>query len=629
MYERYFGLREAPFNNTPNPRFFFATPEHEEALACLEYVVREAKGFAVLTGDAGTGKTLVSRLLISRLGSRASVATLHQGCSSPRELLEHLCAELGLDVESSAGRGAMLKGLRDHLVSEYAANRSVVVIVDEAQSLPIECFEQIRLVGNLDAENAKLLQVVLLGQPALHATLRSSQLRQLRQRIFRGFNLGPLSTEQTSAYIRHRLRIAGATRDDIFTDDAAERIYRFTGGLPRMINTACDNALLDAYSTDRLTIDADFMGEALERIELPVISTGSADTCTESRAERTGEVRRGVGRPARSARRDAEAARSHADWRSAPAAPPVAPANMNVESARLLAQLASRIEHIELRAGQLADIESRLTTLVRSAQTPIRSQPRRIVRMTPPPAPVVAASQENRRSLLKMASIVQGVVRHMRSLSKQIHDAKEAPPSRVIETHAPERAARRAPVGARCRGRVSPSLGLSVIAKGVGWTSSPQGDGRRSRAEPESPLPKAPCVAPPARGGVPEPDLHRDVEADLQNACRERSPAATEPLPRGARASSRDARAHAPRDDAERDPLDVLASAERLRRDVEALLPLAEPFLTAPGRLPDAGDSLVPSPSATPRDSRTPSSEAGDASLLGSLNSMIDLMQPA
>lgn len=419
MYESHFGLREAPFNNTPNPRFFFSTPEHEEAFAGLLYVVRESRGFAVLTGDAGTGKTLVSRLLISRLGSTASVATLHQGCSTPRELLEHLCAELGLDVDASAGRGAMLKALRDYLVSEYAANRSVVVIVDEAHSLGADCFEQIRLVGNLDAEDAKLMQVLLLGQPSLQKTLRSAGLRQLRQRIFRSFNLGPLTPEQTTAYIRHRLRVAGAAREDVISDAAAELIYRFSGGLPRMINTACDNALLDAYATGRPVIDADFMQEVLNGLGLLYVGCGDSTEPSVSAVTRPIRDFRKSYRKRHEPVPNVFGIGSGAETYLSPMSEGHEPDD---EPIRILSDLASRIGRVELHTERLCGIEARLRSLLPMTTDAVLTPPRRS--MSSPP--VGGAFRPDRRSLQHMASIVQDVVDQMRRLSKQIRNRRKA-----------------------------------------------------------------------------------------------------------------------------------------------------------------------------------------------------------
>jgi type II secretory pathway predicted ATPase ExeA len=266
MYAGYFGLRELPFNNTPDPRFFFPTPDHEEALASLVYAVKGRKGFVLLTGEVGAGKTLVSRLMLRKLGAGITFANISHGVAGARDLMESVCAELELKTPERATLTQLTRVLHDFLLARFAQNIPVVLVLDEAQNLPIGAFEQLRMIGNLEADDAKLLQIAIVGQPELQGMFASPALRQLRQRIFRSFHLPALDRGATAAYIAHRLRVAGGDGRNVFTDDAVDRIYDVAHGLPRIINTTCDNALLSAYSVDRADIDGPFIDSVCEHM---------------------------------------------------------------------------------------------------------------------------------------------------------------------------------------------------------------------------------------------------------------------------------------------------------------------------------------------------------------------------
>ena len=259
MYAEFFGLRELPFNNTPDPRFFYATPDHEEALASLIYAVNELKGFVLLTGEVGAGKTLVARMMLRRFGNQIAFANINHALGSARELLESVCTEFDLPFDQGTSSAHLVRLLHDFLLSQFAANTPVVLVLDEAQNLPVDAFEQLRMIGNLEADDAKLLQVVIVGQPELKRMFLADNLRQLRQRIFRSFHLPRLDRELTEGYIKHRLTIGGARELDIFDEDALDRIHEFSQGLPRLINALCDNAMLSAYSSDRHYIDEEFI----------------------------------------------------------------------------------------------------------------------------------------------------------------------------------------------------------------------------------------------------------------------------------------------------------------------------------------------------------------------------------
>lgn len=290
MYAEFFGLRELPFNNTPDPRFFCSTPDHEEALASLTYAVGELKGFVLLTGEAGVGKTLVSRLMLGHFGRRVVSAEICGGTLSAGRLLASICLEFGLDVEPDDSPVRIRGCLQEFLVEQFGRNRPVVLILDEAQDLPSDAFEELRLVGNVEARNAKLMQVVIIGQPVLRRRFATRELKQLRHRLFRAFHLPALSRELTEEYIRHRLMVAGAEGQTLFDLGAIDRIYDLSRGVPRMINTVCDNAMLSAFSSEtrridaalvdsvaRVTIQADRDDEALGQSGCNLGEVGNAD----------------------------------------------------------------------------------------------------------------------------------------------------------------------------------------------------------------------------------------------------------------------------------------------------------------------------------------------------------------
>lgn len=266
MYAKFFGLRELPFNNTPDPRFFYATTDHEEALASLLYAVQERKGFVLLTGEVGVGKTLVSRMMLRQFGTRITFANIHHAVQGAADLVESLCTEFELPVETDASHSKRVRALHDFLLAQFGKDNPVVLVLDEAQALPAEAFEQLRMIGNLEADDAKLLQTVILGQPELQRRFALPEFRQLRQRIFRVFHLPALSRKVTEEYIRHRLAVAGGPDLDVFDDAAIDMVYEYSQGLPRLINTICDNAMLSAYSADRRRIDRPFVESIIEQL---------------------------------------------------------------------------------------------------------------------------------------------------------------------------------------------------------------------------------------------------------------------------------------------------------------------------------------------------------------------------
>jgi len=252
MYLSFFGLNEKPFAITPDPRYLYLSERHAEALAHLLYGINEAGGFVQLTGEVGTGKTTIVRSLLAQTPKNAEIALILNPKMTAPEFLLTICEELGIGVPDAATES--LKDLVDilsgYLLRAHAGGRRVVVVVDEAQNLAPTVLEQVRLLTNLETNTRKLLQIILIGQPELRELLARNELRQLAQRITGRYHLNPLTPAETSAYVRHRLRVAGATTD-IFSPGALAEVHRLATGVPRVINVVCDRALLGAYSMDR------------------------------------------------------------------------------------------------------------------------------------------------------------------------------------------------------------------------------------------------------------------------------------------------------------------------------------------------------------------------------------------
>jgi general secretion pathway protein A len=257
MYTSFFGLSEKPFAITPDPRYLYLSERHAEALAHLLYGITEAGGFIQLTGEVGTGKTTVVRTLLSRVPHHADVAVILNPRVSAVEFLQTICEELGLEIAEGDRDSVkqMIDALNRRLLGAHADGRRIIVLVDEAQNLTIDVLEQVRLLTNLETPTQKLLQIILIGQPELRELLDRTDLRQLAQRITGRYHLKPLSREETHGYVRHRLRVAGA-QEAIFTSAALNEVHRLSGGIPRIINVACDRALLGAYTQETRRINA-------------------------------------------------------------------------------------------------------------------------------------------------------------------------------------------------------------------------------------------------------------------------------------------------------------------------------------------------------------------------------------
>ncbi|HKB70536.1 MAG TPA: AAA family ATPase [Thermoanaerobaculia bacterium] len=253
IYNDYYGFREAPFNITPDPRFLFFSDRHREAFNHVLFGIRERKGFIQLTGEVGAGKTTVCRAILEELGPRYRTALILNPCMTATQLLRAVLTELGLPRR--ADRTASLETLNRFLLEQVAGQRDVVLIIDEAQDLDLDLLEQVRLLSNLETDQRKLLQIVLIGQPELRDTLDARALRQLRQRITVRYHLTPLDRGETERYIEHRMIVAGCDRAPTFTPWAIRKIHGYSRGVPRLINAAVDKTLLAGFvaATDRLT----------------------------------------------------------------------------------------------------------------------------------------------------------------------------------------------------------------------------------------------------------------------------------------------------------------------------------------------------------------------------------------
>lgn len=260
MYERYFGLAEAPFSIAPDPRYLYLSQRHQEALAHLLYGVNSGGGFVLLTGEVGAGKTTVCRCLLEQIPDTCDVAYVFNPQLTVGELLQTICTEFGIAIPADTKRAkTYIDAINHHLLDAHARGRHTVLIIDEAQHLSVAVLEQLRLLTNLETSQRKLLQIILLGQPELATKLARPELRQLAQRIVARYHLKPLEKNEVAAYVRHRLDVAG-TQHRLFPANVIERLYRLSGGVPRVINVLCDRALLGTYvqgkeRVDRATLD--------------------------------------------------------------------------------------------------------------------------------------------------------------------------------------------------------------------------------------------------------------------------------------------------------------------------------------------------------------------------------------
>jgi general secretion pathway protein A len=250
MYCEFFGFSEKPFTITPNPQFIYLSEQHREAFAHLLYGIDNHAGFIAMTGEVGTGKTTVLRTLLTRLDpERYRSALIFNPCRSGEQLLANICREFGVTPDERNSYG-YLDALNLFLLEQHAAGRTVVLVVDEAQNLTPDVLEQVRMISNLETVHNKLIQIILAGQPELNDVLSRHDLRQLSQRITVRCHLTPMDMRDTSEYIRHRLKVSGYRIPGLFTPGAVKRIYRFSRGVPRLVNIVCEQALVMAWTQE-------------------------------------------------------------------------------------------------------------------------------------------------------------------------------------------------------------------------------------------------------------------------------------------------------------------------------------------------------------------------------------------
>jgi general secretion pathway protein A len=266
MYLEHYNLSKRPFSITPNPLFLFMSQCHREALAHLLYGLGEGGGFVQLTGEVGTGKTSLCRCLLEQVPDNVDLAVVFNPKVTAYELIAAVCDELRIKYDEKDDSIKKLTDvLNQYLLAAHARGRRTVLIIDEAQNLSPDVLEQVRLLTNLETSTQKLLQIILIGQPELRTLLQREDMRQLAQRVTARYRLEPLSREETGAYIKHRLHICGATRR-IFRKSAVDRVYKLSGGIPRLINVLCDRALLGAFTEGKFQVDRKVIRQAADEV---------------------------------------------------------------------------------------------------------------------------------------------------------------------------------------------------------------------------------------------------------------------------------------------------------------------------------------------------------------------------
>lgn len=265
MYEKFYGFTGKPFNLTPDSEFFFASSKHEEALNRLLLAISERNGFAVITGEIGSGKTTICRTLLSKLDPTTKVTLILNTHLGRKELLITILEDLGVAYRSTS-KSHLLSALNKYLIEQASRDVNVVFIIDEAQNLTPSVLEEVRMLSNLETEKEKLIQIILIGQPELRKKLAHPKLEQFSQRIVFYYHLEPLDCYETEQYIEHRLRKVGNKNGNIFTPIAINKIFRYSNGIPRLINLACHNALISGLVYEARQIDGSIANEAIAEL---------------------------------------------------------------------------------------------------------------------------------------------------------------------------------------------------------------------------------------------------------------------------------------------------------------------------------------------------------------------------
>jgi general secretion pathway protein A len=266
MYEKFYGLKENPFNITPDPNFIYLSKCHQEALSYLLYGIRERKGFIAITGDIGTGKTTLCRALLNQLDKDTRTAFILNSRLPELQLLSAIVEDFGIRTKKNT-KLSLLASLNKFLIRELSLGHNVVLIIDEAQNLKNTTLEEVRLLSNLETEKEKLFQIVLVGQPELREKLNSPFLKQLRQRISIRYHIPPLERSEVVQYIFHRLKVAGSDGSIMFNDNAIDEIFNHSKGVPRLINILCDRALLAGYVMETMDITGNIIQRCIKEIE--------------------------------------------------------------------------------------------------------------------------------------------------------------------------------------------------------------------------------------------------------------------------------------------------------------------------------------------------------------------------
>jgi len=280
MYEQFYGFTEKPFNTTPDPKFFFPSSKHTEALNSLIYATDQRKGFVVITGEIGAGKTTVCRTLLNKLQLNTKCAIVTNTHLTPKELITEMLEEFEVDYREGT-KQRLLSQLNTFLIRQLASDTNMVLIIDEAQNLTPKVLEEVRMLSNLETEKEKLIQIILLGQPQLREKLGNIRLEQFKQRVAVYYHLSALNKQETEDYILHRLKLVSTNGTvNIFSPQAIDLIYENSSGIPRLINLICDSALLSGYIYDTKQITGKIINEVIKERDFATVGTVPADVDT-------------------------------------------------------------------------------------------------------------------------------------------------------------------------------------------------------------------------------------------------------------------------------------------------------------------------------------------------------------